>query len=98
MKINEENFVLHIKLKDEEALRYAIERYGGLVKSVVRKHLYPDAQMMFFEECVSDVFLGVWSNIDSYDAEKNTIKNWIAAIARFKAIDYGRKYAVFWNF
>ena len=49
---------------------------------------------MFFEECVNDVFLGVWYNIDSYKPQKNSFKNWVAAIARFKAIDYGRKYAV----
>lgn len=94
MKISEDNFVLHIRRRDESALGYAIGQYGGLVKSVVRKHLYPDAQAMFFEECVNDVFLGVWYNIDSYEPDKNTIKNWIAAIARFKAIDYGRKYVV----
>lgn len=94
MKISEDNFILQIGRRNEAALRYAIEEYGGLVKSVVRKHLYPDARGMFFEECINDVFLGVWFNIGSYQPQKNSFKNWIAAIARFKAIDYGRKYAV----
>lgn len=94
MKISEENFISRMKLKDETALRYAIKQYGGLVKAVVRKHLFQDARRMFFEECINDVFLSVWNNIDSYEPEKNSVKNWIAAIARFKAIDYGRKYAV----
>lgn len=94
MKINEENFVSRMKLRDEAALRYVIEHYGGLVKAVVRKHLYQDAQRMFFEECINDIFLSIWYNIDSYESEKNSVKNWIAAIARFKAIDYDRKYVL----
>lgn len=92
MKINDSNFILQMKSGNERALQYAIDCYGGLVKSIIRKHLFEEAQDMFLEECISDVFLGIWNNIDCFNEEKSTVKNWIAGIARFKAIDYGRKY------
>ena len=40
MKINEENYIRELKQHNESALSYIIERYGGLVKSIVRKNLY----------------------------------------------------------
>ncbi|MCF8886972.1 sigma-70 family RNA polymerase sigma factor [Priestia megaterium] len=30
--------------------------------------------------------------MDRFDPEKNTFKNWVAAVAKYKAIDYQRKY------
>lgn len=93
MKINDDNFILQLKSGDERALQYVIDKYGGLVKSIIRKHLYSEAQEMFFDECIDDVFLAIWNNIDCFNPDKSSIKNWIAGIARFKAIDYGRKYS-----
>ncbi|KAJ53721.1 RNA polymerase sigma-70 factor [Clostridium tetanomorphum DSM 665] len=40
MKINEENFIRYLKKKNEKALDYIIDVYGGLIKSIVKKHLY----------------------------------------------------------
>lgn len=58
--------------------------------AVIRKHLYclPERQ----EECFDDVLLKIWQNISSFDESKNTFKNWAAAIARYRAIDYLRQY------
>lgn len=33
----------------------------------------------------------MWSNIDSFDENKGNFKHWIAAISKYKAIDYKRK-------
>lgn len=90
MKINENNFLKQLHLRNEKALVWVIEEYSGLVTSIVRKRLYTLPQ--YQEECVSDVFLGVWNNIESYDETKNSFRNWIGGIARFKAISYLRKY------
>lgn len=40
---------------------------------------------------MDDVFLAVWENIGRFDPKKNSFKNWIAAIAKYKSIDYLRK-------
>ena len=40
MKINEKNFIKYLNLKNEKALDYLVDNYGGLIKSIVNKHLY----------------------------------------------------------
>ena len=91
MRINEKNFIKYLKKKDERALDYTINTYGGLVKSVINKHLYNLEE--YKEECMQDVFLAVWCGIDKYCDMKGDFKNWIAAIARYKCIMYKRKYS-----
>ena len=90
MKINEENYIRELKQHNESALAYIIERYGGLVKSVVRKHLY--ALPQYQEECMNDIFFQVWNNIQYFDCMKNSFKNWIAGVSRYRAIDCLRKH------
>lgn len=90
MKINEENFLDQLKTKNEKALDYVIDTYGWIIKSVIKKHLYNLQSVQ--DECINDVLLGFWNNIDKFDENKSEFKNWIAGIAKFKAIDYKRKY------
>lgn len=68
-EINDCNFIDRIAKKDERALYYVIDKYGGLMQSVVRKylHLMPDK----CEECVDDVLLAVWQQINRFDPKKN---------------------------
>lgn len=67
-----------------------IDRYNGLITSVVRYHL--GSLINYEEECVSDILLAIWDNIDGFEKDKNSFKNWICAIAKYKSIDYKRKY------
>ena len=90
MKANEDNFISLIKKRREEGIRYVMERYGGLLASIVGKRLYcmPDR----IDECMNDIFFGIWNNIGSYDPERSSFKSWAAGVARFHAIDYLSKY------
>jgi len=90
MKINEENFLNQLKKKNEKALDYVIDTYGWIIKSVIKKHLYNLQSVQ--DECINDVLLGLWNNIDKFDENKSEFKNWIAGIAKFKAIDYSLKF------
>lgn len=67
-----------------------IDQYNGLITSVIRYHL--GSLINYEEECVSDTLLAIWDNVEGFDQDKNTFKNWICAIAKYKAIDYKRKY------
>ncbi len=89
-EINDQNFVKYLRRKNERALDYVIDHYGGLVKSIVMKHLY--GFLEYQEECINDIFLAVWQNADRFDQSKNSFKNWIAAISKYKCVDYKRKY------
>ena len=90
MKINDENVVQQLKRRNEKALYYIIDQYGGLIKSIMQKYLSLFESV--HEECLDDVLLSIWNHIDSFDEDKNTFKNWVAAITKYKAIDYQRKY------
>lgn len=76
--------------QDERALDYLIQQYGGLIKAVVSRHLaqFPHLQ----EECLNDIFLAVWLHAKDYDPSKNTFKNWLCALSRYKCIDYKRRW------
>lgn len=88
--ISDDDLVKQLKQKNEQALEAVIDLYGGLVKSIVRKHLYQLESCQ--DECINDVLFAVWKNIDQYDKDRSSFKNWIAAISKYKSIDYKRKY------
>ncbi len=90
MKIGEKNYIKQLRLHNEKALAYVIDEYGGLIMSVIRKYLFylPEKQ----EECFDDVLLKIWQNIESFDENKSTFRNWAAAVAKYQAIDYLRSY------
>ena len=90
MKINEENFIIQLRKRNENALDYVIDNYGWIIKSIVKKHLYNLQSVQ--DECINDVLIGIWNNIDTFDENKSEFKNWVAGIAKFKSIDYKRKY------
>ena len=87
--ITEQNVVQQIKKRNETAISFIIRTYGGLLAAIIRRHVQDDRQE--YEECLDDVLLAVWNHIDSFDERKNTFKQWIAAIAKYRAIDYQRK-------
>lgn len=89
MKITEDNVVQQVAEGNENALAFIIQTYGGLLNTVIRRYMYGNHQD--FEECMDDVLLAIWQHIHSYDPQKNGFKQWVAAIAKFKAIDYQRK-------
>ena len=90
MKITHENLVQELKRKNEDALQFVIDQYGGLIKSIVTHHLYRFSHV--HDECIDDILLAVWDHIDSFNEKTNSLKNWLAAISKYKAIDYKRRY------
>lgn len=91
VKITENNVVQQIKKRNEKAIEFMIHTYGGLLAAIIKRHVHYNQQE--YEECLDDVLLAVWQNIDAFDENKNTFKQWIAAIAKYRAIDYQRKLA-----
>lgn len=89
MKANEDNFVDLIRRRREEGILYVIEAYGALLTSIVRKRLFASPDRV--EECMNDIFLGIWQNIGSFDPDKGSFVNWAAGVARLEAIDTLRK-------
>ncbi|WP_042349257.1 sigma-70 family RNA polymerase sigma factor [Bacillus massiliigorillae] len=89
--MDDDLIITYITRRKEKGLELLIDSYAGLVTSIIKKHL--GSLQNYVEECVNDVLLAVWNNISRFDKSKNSFKNWVAAIAKYKAIDYKRKYA-----
>ena len=82
--------IKYIKKKNPKGMDMLIDNYGGIIASVVRSHL--GILINYEEECINDVLLSIWESINGYDKDKNTFKNWICAIAKYKSINYRKKY------
>ena len=82
--------IKYIKNCNPKGMEMLIDNYNGLLTSVVRKHINP--VLNYEEECISDVLFAIWENIEGFNNKENSFKNWICAIAKYKAIDYKRKY------
>lgn len=78
-----------MKEKNPVAIEFIIVRYGSLIKSVIGKYLYNNKESL--EECINDVLLAIWNNSDKFDDKKSNFKNWICAIAKYRAIDTLRR-------
>ena len=90
MKITEENFIAQLNDKNEAALEYVMKNYGGLVKAVV--HRYLQQLTIYEEDCINEIFFAVWEHGQAFIPKRGSFANWIAGIARFKALDYLRRY------
>ncbi len=82
--------IKYIKRCNPKGMEMLIDNYNGLLTSIIRKHIKP--VLNYEEECISDVLFAIWENIDGFNDKESSFKNWICAIAKYKAIDYKRKY------
>ncbi len=89
MDINQENFLSELRQKNPLAIEFIVHQYGHLMKKVIRQYLYDSREA--FEECFNDVLLAVWNNPDRFDDKKSEFKNWLCAIAKYRAIDTLRR-------
>ncbi len=89
--VTRNNYISKLKRHNEKALEFVVQEYGGQVKAAVCKNLSGMPEEI--EECMDDVFMDVWNNIDRFDESKGSFRNWITAIARFRSIDYLRRYS-----
>lgn len=96
VKITEDNYVEQMKKKNEKALAFFIDHDGWIVKSLVCAKLEGYAQEQ--EECMNDVFLAIWENIDKYDKKRAAFTTWVSAVTRYRILNYRRKlYNARWN-
>lgn len=76
--------------KELNAFDIFVEEYSELILKVIHHNLAEVHLKPFVMECYNDTLLAIWEKIDSYNP-KWEFKNWVAAIAKNKAIDYLRK-------
>ncbi len=80
-------FVRALTAHSPEAAEALLKGYGGLFKSIARRY----APALDWDDIAADTVLAVWENIGQYDARAGSLKSWLAAVARYRAIDAVRR-------
>ena len=69
---------------DQSALAELYDRYGGLAYSVALRVLGDPGRA---EDVVQDAFLKVWRGASGFDATRGTLRSWLVAAVRNRAVD-----------
>ena len=81
---SEQELVVALKAKDEQAFSYLYDHYSGSLYSIV-------LQIVKSPEIASDVlqeiFINIWRRIDTYDPIKGRLFTWMLNISRNASID-----------
>ena len=72
---------------EPDAVQECLDRYGGLVWSLARRHSPSPADA---EDAVQEIFLSLWKNAAKFDSSKASEAGFITMIARRRLIDLFR--------
>lgn len=70
------------------SLEILYQRYARLLYSIAYR-MVPDHQIA--EDLLQETFVSVWQNASSYSSQSGSVRSWLVAIIRHRAIDYLRK-------
>ena len=89
------NFLEKLLAKDEHAFSMLMDTYWRLLWTVAARHLSKQDgfNASDLEECISDVFIELWENPQRFDPAKGSLKTYLCALTRNKAIGVFRKSA-----
>src|SRR5205807_10348618 len=77
--------------RDPEALETLISRYSREIFYFIRVVLDGIGVTQDAEECVNDLFVAVWQEIDSFDPIRGTLRTWLTMRAKYIALDRRRQ-------
>jgi RNA polymerase sigma-70 factor (ECF subfamily) len=77
--------------RDPRALEALILRYSREVAYFVRMVLEGVGTAQDAEECVSDLFIAAWEEIDTFDPARGTLRTWLTMRAKYLALDRRRQ-------
>src|SRR2546428_781218 len=88
---SDEDLVQRLHERDPEALETLISRYSREVFYFIRLVLDGIGVAQDAEECVNDLFVAVWQEIDSFDPGRGTLRTWLTMRAKYIALDRRRQ-------
>lgn len=86
--VQEKDIIQLILKKDERGAEELLRSYGPLMRYIIKPILKSDEDMA---ECISDICMRVWNNIDKFDADKGSWTGWLTVISRNTAISFLKK-------
>ena len=84
--MNDTEIIKLLKKDSPRGMEELIEKYGGLVKYIIT-NILGNHNKSDIEECLWDVFYEFWQQIDDYDANKGSVKNYLVGIGRYMALN-----------
>lgn len=89
--MQEEKIIAAVKNQEEWAIDFLMTKYSKLLWSIVYPILHNIAAEEDMEECVADVFIYIWQKPQKIDLERGKLKNYLALLARSRAIERYRE-------
>ncbi|MGH2479007.1 MAG: sigma-70 family RNA polymerase sigma factor [Ktedonobacteraceae bacterium] len=88
---SDEDLTQRLQQRDPEALETLISRYSREIFYFIRLVLDGVGVAQDAEECVNDLFVAVWQEIDTFDAIRGTLRTWLTMRAKYIALDRRRQ-------
>lgn len=88
---SDDDLAQRIRERNPEALETLITRYSREVFYFIRLVLDGVGVAQDAEECVNDLFVAVWQEIDSFDPGRGTLRTWLTMRAKYIALDRRRQ-------
>lgn len=88
---SDEDLALRLAHHDPDALETLIARYSRELFYFIRLVLDGIGVSQDAEECVNDLFVAVWQEIDTFDAARGTLRTWLTMRAKYIALDRRRQ-------
>jgi RNA polymerase sigma factor (sigma-70 family) len=88
---SDEDLIKRLHERDPDALEMLISRYSREMFYFIRLILDNVGVTQDVEECVNDLFVAVWQEIDTFDALRGTLHTWITMRAKYIALDRRRQ-------
>lgn len=82
-----------IELSPRQAFGQLVDEFGGYVYTIVVSKIGGCAGQEDIEDCVSDIFVEVYSSLGKFSAAQGSLKAFIGSIAKRRSIDAFRKLA-----
>jgi RNA polymerase sigma factor (sigma-70 family) len=88
---SDEDLAKKLQEQDLQAFETLISRYSREIFYFVRIVLDGIGAAQDAEECVNDLFITVWQEIDTFDSERGTLRTWLTMRAKYIALDRRRQ-------
>ena len=88
---SDEDIAERLHRRDPEALETLIFRYSRELFYFIRLVLDGVGVTQDAEECLNDLFVAVWQEIDTFDPARGTLRTWLTMRAKYIALDRRRQ-------
>ncbi len=83
-KYGEEELILLLRNKDENAFSYLYDNYAGALNGVIGRMV---TETHLAEDILQEAFVKIWNNFSQYDPSKGRLFTWMINITRNLTID-----------